>query len=220
MPERRGHRLKGVYAARTVEAPQPRFDFFLNRLAKNLGIVATVRTAASTHVTLLESCGVKDLFYDLDFTARDVRQFSRRMQKRIDRAGHYRSPMRARVNPDEPLRWVGYPPPGAEQSISTNVGPGYLASTLALGLVLDERLKDQRGIIEGGLVEEFGELPPIRDFSPHISIASIRKPWRDQFCQQEASDLLPRSLSLPRSIALNGLAVYLDKIHDPDSAVA
>lgn len=215
MPEHRGHRLKGVYAARTTEASPQRFDYFLKRLAKHLGTVATVRNIASTHVTLLESLGVKDQFYDYDYTAKDVRAFSRKMQRRIDKSGHSKSPMKVRVDPAEPLRWVGC------VDIDSRPIPlpdgGYLQPyKLAVNLILGERLQDQRGIIEAALTEEFGELPKMRPFSPHITIGSINRPWREQYCGQEVADLLPNNLVPPRLIAMNGLAVYLDKIHESE----
>lgn len=218
MAERRGPRLKGVYAARTTETPQPKFEYFLRRFGKSLAAAATVRDIASTHITLLESLGVKDQFYSFGFDPQDVKSFSRRMQQRIDKSGHNKSPMKVKTDPEEPLRWVGCIGLDSEP-IQTSDGQYLRPHKLAVGLVLDDRLQDQRGIIEEGLTEEFGELPEMRRFSPHITIGNIHWPWREQYCQQEAVDLLPKNLAVPKTIALNGLAVYLDRIHGPHGAV-
>lgn len=219
MPEHRGHRLKGVYAARTTEASQPRLEFFLKRLAKHLGAAATVRHIASTHVTLLESFGVKDQFYNYDFTAHDVRLFSKRMQRRIDKSGSNQSHLSVRVDPHEPLRWVGCVGVNSEPTIGPD-GKALKPYKFAIGLASDQRLDDQRGIIEEGLKEEFGELPEMRLFSPHITIGTIERPWREQYCENEATALLPPGLSVPRAVALNGLAVYLDRIHERDAVIS
>lgn len=208
------HDLEGVFVARTTRVPQPELEYFLNSFARSIGIVATIKTAASTHVTLLESCGVNQQFYNRGFTSREVHLFSRHMQRKIDRAGHSRTPLVAKTDLRRPLRWVG--------AVDLDCKPNLLADgtpqkpyKLAVGLKLDERLRDQRGVIEDCLKEEFGKLPKIRRFSPHVTFGKILTPFREEYYDTDPLELIPSNLSVPDSIALNGLAVYLDTIHKP-----
>ncbi len=219
MPQCCEHQLQGVYVARTTATSQPEFSYFLHRFSKSLGIIATVKDIASTHMTLLESCGVKSQFYDRNYTEVEVRQFCNRIQRRIDKSGHNKYPMEVKVDPEEPLRWVGRVDLDC-QPIRDSNGNELLPYKFAMGLLLDERLKDQRGIVEEVVEEEFGEMPKIRELSPHVTIGEIGFFWQDQYCGKPAIDLLPSKLAHPESIVMNGLAAYLGFIHGPRETIA
>lgn len=189
-------RLKRVYAARTTETSQPRFESFLKDFGKRLGFLTTVHNIASTHVTLLESHGVKSCFYDFGFSPQDVRQFSQDMQRQIDKVHRSRSPIRVKVDPEQPFHAV----------IAQTRGK------LALS-VASEQLQEERGIIEAKLTDEFGTLPEMHPFDPHITIGRIAMGYLQQNAGLDPNSLIPEDLAVPTSVTLNGLSVYLGGIH-------
>ncbi|MGH7239992.1 MAG: hypothetical protein ACREHG_07990 [Candidatus Saccharimonadales bacterium] len=197
MVEATAHRLKGVYVARTTETSQPRFESFLKNFGKSLGFLTTVRNIASTHVTLLESRGVKSRFYDSGFTPQDVRQFSVDMQRQIDKVRRSHSPIRVQVDPEQPF----------------HVGIAQTRGKLALS-VASEQLQEERGIIEAKLTDEFGTLPEMNQFDPHITIGRISTGYLNRHEDLDPNSLIPDGLTVPSSVALNGLSVYLGGIHN------
>lgn len=63
--------LRSLYVARTVP-DQKKYDTFLKLLGVRFGRAAVVRTVTSTHLTILESFGVKEKFYNYGYTPHDV----------------------------------------------------------------------------------------------------------------------------------------------------
>jgi hypothetical protein len=194
---RRGERprsgLRDVYVARTVQEPQKGFERFLNRFARHLGAGAMINTIGSTHLTFLESSGVMGHFRSRGYTPSDVRAF------KCDLEHHLKDTLPSQhaiveVNNEVPFKWMAG------------------RATLALNVVEDEHLTQERDKIEGFLRDHFGVLPHLRTFDPHITLGRLtRRPTATE--RSDPLELLPDDLRVPAGVALNGLETYLGRIH-------
>lgn len=225
-PER-PNSIKSVYVARTTKLPQPEFEYFLSRLRRRLRQRAIIKRTERTHVTFLESYGVRSAFEESGATQEDVEDFSADLSTRLHRAGHYAVEASERVNPDSPLIWT---------RSSSDI------TTVALNLLPSERILDQRGIIEEAVNEKFGEPPRVRPFCPHISIGLLVSGWLpnnlselsdggsyDDFyslsvltnpeSERVDKQVLSSKLLPPSEITLNGLSVFIGRIHSGKSLV-
>jgi hypothetical protein len=183
--------LREVYVARTVQEPQPKFESFLNRFGRRLGVMATINTIASTHLTFLESSGIAGHFKTRGYSPSDIRQF------RGDLEQHLKETLpddhtTVTVDESKPLRWVGK------------------AGTLALNIAEDEVLARERNEIELFLQDHFDDLPNLRPFEPHITLGRIHR----QIGYREYADPMraaPKGIALPEEVVLNGLEAYLGR---------
>jgi hypothetical protein len=189
-----------VYVARTAEYPQPDYENFLNAASRSLGRKAIIETAASTHLTFLDSGGTTRKFREHKYTVGDVRDFRGEMQKHLIEQGLCEKTV-VHVDPRLPL-----------------VTHGARRTKLALNILEDERLHLQREHIEEFVLDRFGELPKFMSFRPHVTIGELKNATlneeypnpRELFTSSENEG----PVIIPGSVALNGLVVYLDQIVD------
>lgn len=198
-PLRSPSALREVYVARTVREPQRGFERFLNSFGRRLGAMAMVNihTIGSTHLTFLESRGVSGQFDYLGYGPHDIRAFKGELEQHLKRA---LPDQRARVEVDseEPLKWMA-------------------GGALALNIVEDELLTQERDKIEEFLTDHFGEMPGLWPFSPHITIGRLTEdvPLQER---DDPMSLVPNGLRIPETIVLNGLETYLGRFQ-PDTKV-
>jgi len=191
--------LKDVYVARTVEEPQPVIESFLNGLGRALGHTATIYTIGSTHLTFLESRGLQPHFERDGYGPSDISDFKDELQRHLE--GKFPKEDRTVVlNSRRPLRWIGY-------------------RKLAFNIVPTVHLTAVRASVEEFLGNEFGVVPRMQSFRPHITIGEVHYDI-DNTVPQNPARLLPGGLQIPRNVAMNGLSVYLGSIHPEPSAVA
>lgn len=191
--------LKDVYVAHTVKEPQPEVEDFLNGLGRALGRTATIYTIGSTHLTVLESCGLQPHFQRGGYSPNDISGFKDDLQGHLED----RFPADDRtvvLNSKRPLRWVGW-------------------RKLAFNIVPTLHLSNVRASIEEFLEYEFGEAPAMRPFEPHITVGEVYYGTDDRVPQNPAT-ILPKALQVPRNVAMNGLSVHLGSIHPDTAAVA
>lgn len=106
--------------------------------------------------------------------------------------------MRVEPDKDRPLTWV----------------PG---SQLAINVKKTEQLEDQRGRAEEYLKSQFGVLPDLRAFKPHITVATVEKGSLPGEICSDPNALLSGYDVAPPKITLNGLEVYLGRIHQGET---
>jgi hypothetical protein len=185
--------LRDVYVARTVQESEKRFERFLNRFGRHLGVTAMIHTVGSTHLSFLESRGVKGHFISRGYTPADIRTF------KCDLEQHLKDNLPSRrtivgVDEKRPLKWMAG------------------RATLALNIVEDEHLTQERGEIEGFLTDHFGRLPELRAFEPHITLGRIIRGLTAAE-RRDPMELIPDTMDMPYTVALNGLETYLGRIH-------
>jgi hypothetical protein len=198
--EQKSSALRDIYVARTVKEPQDRVDRFLNRLGRHLGHMATIKTIGSTHITFLESYGVKSKFRNFGYSPTDVRTFRVALQQHLDNklpGGD----IEVRVDPDRPLGWKG----GRNNK-------------LVINLLNEDRLEAERDEIEKFLIERFGTVPILQKFDPHVTLGRVNSRIIDPATRLDPEVLLPPGVNVPDQFVLNGLTAYLDRIQ-PDSAI-
>lgn len=195
--ERNAAPLRDVYVARTVNTPQPKMQDFLDRVAKTAGRIAEIRTVGSTHITFLETAGVKEQFRQEGFTSADVRAFKGDLELHLRDAGgdETASERRVRIDRTEPLKWRGY-----------------RDSKLALNIIPDDAMLEEREHIEGFLEERFGCVPHMKSFDPHITIGRVNPTALTIEQRRDPLKYISRDVCFPETVALNGLMVYLDRI--------
>ncbi|HSH18770.1 MAG TPA: hypothetical protein VK978_05300 [Candidatus Saccharimonadales bacterium] len=193
--------LKNVYVARTVETPQPKYGQFLERAARlvrySIGNIAVIRTAASTHITYLETKGVKNKFRQEGFSGSDVRAFRADLEQHIKSSGNLSATYARTVKIDraQPLVWKG---------VSKN--------KIALNVVADDSLLSERATIEEFLENRFGSVPAMRSFDPHITIGEAHTAALSWDQRRDPIRLISRDVQFPKEIALNGLMAFLGRI--------
>ncbi len=198
-----GENLKSVYVARTVESKQKGFDSFLKALGRGMMSGAAIRNIGSTHLTFLESAAVKPTFYNYGYTGAEVVCFTLGLQRYLDKAGHTRHPLR--VTPKDmkaPLRWMG----------------SWTKGKLAFDVEPSDQLLDARGRIEDYVLGQFGKALDSENFDPHITIGTVQRKRIIGEARQDPNALLPQGIVVPHWTALNGLEVYLGRIHQQVSS--
>jgi hypothetical protein len=190
-PRKNTKPLRAVSVARTVEAPQESFEIFLGQAAQELDRRASIRNVTSTRITFLESNGINKALRTSNANPDSARRFSYRMSSYLDK---YRATdISVSVDQDNPLILIGRH-----------------ADKLALNLVQDDQLLCERGRAEAFLTQEFGGLPKLKPFRPHITIGSVGLQTLNAKEIAHPELLLPQEI-LPETIALNGLTVFLDQ---------
>ncbi|HVW23243.1 MAG TPA: hypothetical protein VHB51_02040 [Candidatus Saccharimonadales bacterium] len=192
-----GTGLKSVYVARTVETSQKKFNTFVRLFGKHLGGLAAIKSTASMHLTFLESRGVKDKFHAYGYTPREVQAFKTGLERHLTKGGHAREALKVQTDSDAPLLWVGF----------SRIGK------LAVNIQPSEQLIDARGRTEAFLINQLGVLPDLTPFTPHITIGKINRVLLTREIKNDPSLLLPEDLAVPASVTLNGLEVFLGRIH-------
>jgi hypothetical protein len=194
-----GPSLRDIYVARTVETAQPRFSNFLDLAGRQLGRIGMMNAPGSTHLTFIESApSVKRQFRQQAYTARDVRSFSGELQQHLDSS--YLEPdqtIEVFVDTERPLEWRG----------KHN-------DKLALSILLDDRLREEREHAVGFFATKFGTIPELKPFDPHITIGSVDRSSISPEARSNPGLLVAEGLTMPTRIVLNGLMVYLDNIRD------
>lgn len=189
-PRHNRKRLRAVSVARTVEAPQPDFEIFLNDAGSKLGRLATVTAITSTRVTILESNGISRALRLSKADPRAIAEFSYWLSSHLD---SYRvHGMDMHVDPDRPLKLMGRN-----------------QNTLVLNLLTNEYSQEQRDKAEELLRQRFGELPELKSFDEHVSFAHVHA-GRLTEMEKEDPSLLLQGVAIPETVALNGLTVFLD----------
>lgn len=189
-------RMPKIYAARTAP-DQKRLETFTKGVRSHLGRAATVLGPARMHMTFMESYGLKQTFRQYGYTPNEVIAFASGLMRYLDKGEHARA-IRARIDPDEPLRWM------------TRRGSVHI---LALNFLRSEQLTDGRGRIDEYLVNQFGVLPPHKTFEPHMTLGAISCAYVTREMYEDPILLLPSYSRIPHHVALNGLHVYLGRIH-------
>ena len=190
--------LQSVYVARTVETEQKKFGSFLKNFGRQLGSGAAINNIGSTHLTFLESQSVKPTFYSYGYSHTEVLLFTRGLQRYLDKGGHSRAALRVcPADLQRPLRWMG----------SSTKGK------LAVDIEPSEQLTDARGRIDEYILGQFGVAPESKGFDPHITIGTVQRDRIDESARDDPNTLLPSGLLVPHWITLNGLEVYLGRIH-------
>lgn len=184
-------RLKAVSVARTVEASQEHFQEFLTTVGRELGQLASIRTITSTRLTFLESGGINMAARQSRMDSRAISRFSYWLSNRLD--ANRAQDIFVQVDRGQPFKIMGK-----------------RHDKLALNILEDEQLMAERANTEALLKEEFGELPKLKSFEPHITIGFVHPTALSVYEQRHPEILLPEDLSIPTHIALNGLSVYLD----------
>lgn len=185
--------LRAVSIARTVEAPQPNFQEFLNLAGLDLGRRADIRTITSTRMTFLESKGIKKAMRRARSDPRDVQTFAYYMSNQLDQ---YRaSNVDAHVNPEKRLKLMGR-----------------YSNKLVLNMIDEPILVGQHNKSEELVEEEFGPLPELTPFDAHITIGEIAIGGLTEEQLEYPEKLLSDEVQakIPETIALNGLQVFLD----------
>jgi len=189
--------VRDVYVARTVKSPQDRLERFLKGVQRHLGSAAVVNTMDDDppHLTYLESFGVKSRLLSLSYDLAGILEFKDRLQTHLSEALPSTGRIQVRLDKDNPLKWM-------------------TCRKLAFNVVADDRVLAERDEIEEFLVDEFGEpLPDLREFDAHMTVLEmLRKVTNAE--RKDPALLLPRGLYVPRTIDMNGLAVYRGRIAD------
>lgn len=183
-----------MYVARVVEQRQPPFNTFLSQVRRCLGHAATIKTIDSTHVTLLDSSPARHGFNRLGYTPSDVRQFSNELQQYLDNELQP-GDRDVSIDPEQTFVWMGRQ-----------------CCKLALRLVQDEVLDQERQLIKEFLAAHFSRPPKLLPFEPHITIGQVNHNLISKAAQRNPDALLPSDILIPEQVTLNGLVVYLDYI--------
>ena len=189
-----------VYVARTLVEPQDEVNKFLNTLARYLVQQRDRRTfgvsaLGALHMTLLESAGTTPAFRQRGYTPNEVRRLSIGLQQYLANIDNTRKETKVEVDPDNPLRWYGRQ-----------------ANRLALNVTQNPDLQQERLHIEAFLLEHFGAVPELRALDEHVAIASFNPHTISPEARCDPTSLLPRGIVIPKTIALNGLMVFLNGI--------
>ncbi len=192
---------KRVYVARTLVTPQPEASTFLDEAARNIvkriGEKTLVNTIGALHITLLESAGTTPAFRHKRFTPQDVHRFSAELQQYLSDIEGTSDSIVVEIDPSKPLRWFGW---------SSN--------QLALNVMPNDRLRQEREHIEAFLRERFGSLPELRTLDEHIVFAAPKAGAVRGEILRNPLGLLPEGIVIPDRLALNGLMVFLNGIGD------
>lgn len=190
--ERKNYKpLRAISVARTVETPQQEFENFLQNAGRALGHRGNIRNIASTRITLLQSSGVQKVMrYHRRTDPQSATRFSYWMSNQLDSSRM--EPITVAVNPKRPIKIMGTK-----------------GDKLTLNIIEDERLAAERNRTENLLQDEFGDLPEIRSFEPHITIGYIGQQALSALEIRRPESLIPNT-AIPESIALNGLMVFVD----------
>lgn len=188
-PRKTNRPLKAVSVARTVEAPQPPFEDFLNSVGRELGRRAIIRTITSTRVTFVESGGIRRELVRAHSDNKAVQRFSFWMSGQLDQ---YRGTnMDATIDTKESLKLMGR-----------------RGNKLALGIIPSDFLTQQRDLIEELLAKKFEHLPKLKAFDPHLTVGEVHLASLTPAEQERPELLIPETL-IPEIVALNGLSVFL-----------
>jgi hypothetical protein len=173
-----------------VQEPQPEFEDFLKHAGRALGRRASIRAITSTHLTFLESRDAKKVMRESRVNSEEAKRFSFWMSNQLDQ---YRTQhIDVTIDEQRPLKIMGQ-----------------RQDMLVLNIIEDEQIIAERNRTESLLQEEFGELPKLKGFEPHISIGYIGTKTLSPIELRRPETLLPRGI-IPETIALNGLTVFLD----------
>lgn len=190
-----------VYVARTLVEPQAEVNDFLNAVARHvvrrIGGKALVSTIGALHITLLESAGTTPAFRLRGFSPQDVHRFSAELQQYLGNIEGTRNGITVQVDPDRPLRWFGWQ-----------------ANQLALNVLPNTALRQEREHIETFLRERFGVVPELRVLDEHVVFGAFNANAISREDRRDPVALLPEGVIVPDQLALNGLMVFLNGIGD------
>ena len=185
--------LKGFSIGRTVEIPQPSFEKFVNSTGRKIGKLAIIKAATNMHLTLMESRPVREAFIEKrgsDHAA--MQNFAYWMVSELDGFNDHKGSVT--VNPDRKVDLFGT-----------------RRDKLAICISPDEQMLNERALIEEMLRDEFGDLPKIQDFDPHITIGRVHN---DRLTREQRRNpeliLNGTGNILPERIVMNGLSGYLN----------
>lgn len=178
-----------VYALHTVGEPRQGLARFLNGFGRHLGKAAMIKTVDDAHLTVVESRTTHALFWDMGYKPGQARDCRNRLEQYLGSTVSC-GPMPVNVDAKQPLIWMAG------------------RATLALRVVMNEQLAQEREEAVEFLTAEFGKMPPKElPFIPHITIGSIDRPVTG-LERSRPITLLPPGLQIPETIMLNGLKVY------------
>lgn len=182
-----------VSIARTVEFPQPDFEDLLHVAGRELGRLVKVREITNTRITFLQSGGVdRAMKRARNYDNKKLRSFVHGLGSKLDEHRHYN--LEVQVDEHRPLIFIGRN-----------------RDKLALNIVPDDRLMEERENIEDALREEFGEVPKMRPFNPHITIGEATKLIDESQKKDPCELFVEEGLVIPDFVVLNGLNAYLDQ---------
>lgn len=182
--------LKAVSIARTLETPQTEVESFINQVGKKLDRRGEVLAVTSARMTILESKGIRRAHRRAHADPKAVSNFSYRLSNHLDQ---YRTQdIDVTVDPKEPIKLFGRN-----------------SNRLSLNFLLSDQLIEERRRVDDFLLEEFGEVPHLKELEPHVSLAKVCLRALTSNEIEYPSLLVPEAM-IPTTVALNGLSVFLD----------
>lgn len=193
--------LQSVYVARTVFTPQRNLLRFRDRVSRQLRGRAHIHSLGKLHLTFLESKGVKPYFYARGYTPDRVEGFKSELEDYLSEECPVED-KKVRVDPRQPLVFI-------------------TGRQLALNIEPTDRLTMVRDCVEQFLVKQFGELPEMVSFNPHVTLGRFYAGAYISSRERSYPEaLFPQTLYPPDFVALNGLSVYLGRIQGEANGAA
>lgn len=187
--------IKELFVARTIAKNEKGLDRFARSLAWNLGSFdAEIKTIESMHLVVLG--GIGGILSRLCLSAKQLREFSNGLDQYITQELGTTYSTVVTVDEEKPL-----------------IAVGDRQNKIALHICSDENLRMQRSVVYAYAAAHLGEFPQLEQMPFWIEIGRINHRPLYYLRNGQVERLVNEQVILPSEISLNGLSVYMGRVH-------